>query len=297
MINDQVDQLRRIKQSERLESGKPSTKRSRGVVRLCVTSGKGGVGKSNFALNTSICLANLGQKVLLVDADTNLANLDILLGLNTAYNLSDVMTGDKTMAEIVVPGPGGIDILPGSSGVIEMVELDDQVQQHLIDSFSELEQQYNYLIIDTGAGLTPHIIAYATSADEVIIITNPELTAIADAYAMIKVISHRSPTVRIHLLVNMVRSAEEASDVFDRLNLVVQNFLSVPVDYLGHLPMDPNVGTAVAHQVPFVLEFPRCSASAALRMTTRKLLTGSRQKQTEKDRSLLARLLKTNRRK
>ncbi len=295
MLNDQGQSLRIQSKTERnMETGK-EVKRSRGVLRISVTSGKGGVGKSNFALNTSIVLASLGQKVLLIDADTNLANLDILLGLNPPYYLSDVITGDRTMKEIITKGPGGIDILPGSSGVIEMLELDDEVQRQLIESFNELEEQYDILIIDTGAGLTPHIISYATSADEVIVITTPEPTSTTDAYAMIKVISHHSPAMRINLLVNMARSSEDAMDVYDRLNLVVQNFLSIPIDFLGFLPVDPNVGSAVAHQSPFVLEFPKCSASSAIRMTTRKLITGSRKKSTQERGSLFSRIIKTNR--
>lgn len=265
------------------------------VVRISVTSGKGGVGKSNFALNTSIALANFGKKVLLIDADTNLANLDILIGINPPFNLSDVITGDKTMSEIILVGPGGIGILPGSSGMFEMLELEDQVQRSLIDSFAELEKKHDFVIIDTGAGLTHQILSYAAASDEVIVVTNKEPTSIADAYAMIKVISQQSPTVRIQLLVNMVRSAEEGMDVFDKMNLVVQNFLSVPITYLGFIPSDGNVGEAVSHQVPFITEFPKCSASIALRMTTRKLMRMDRKAVEEKSQSLLGRLLKPKR--
>jgi len=274
MANDQAGQLRRQREGERRAGILRPLEEARGGLRICITSGKGGVGKSNFALNSAIALAGLGKKVLLVDADTNLANLDLLLGISPRYNLADVVTGDKTLKEVIVPGPGGTSILPGASGDIFMLGLDDDVENHLVDSFSELEESYDLIIIDTGAGLNRQIVTYATSADEVVIVTSPEPTARADAYAMVKVISQARPTVPIHLLVNMVKSAEEGMDVFDGLNLVVQTFLKFSIKYLGHLPFDPNVMAAVAAQKPLMLEYPRSAASVAIRMTSHKLLRG-----------------------
>jgi len=288
---DQADKLRRLKKTE--AQAAPERHVSEGeVVRIAVTSGKGGVGKSNFALNTAIALSGFGKRVLLIDADTNLANLDILMGLNPKYNLSDVFTGTKTIPEIIQPGPEGLEILPGSSGMIEMLELEHQVQRKLVESFNELEKQYDFVILDTGAGLTKDILAYATSSDEVVIVTNREPTAITDAYAMIKVISHTSPTTRLHVLVNMVRSAQDAAEVFDKLNLVVQNFLSVPISYLGHIPIDPNVATAVGHQAAFMTMFPKCAASVAIRMTARKIIQVDRKSSAPRGRSFLSRLMR-----
>lgn len=293
---DQAERLRQMKKLERSTKLTGEPPKVVDPVRVSITSGKGGVGKSNIALNTSIALSSFGRKVLLIDADTNLANLDILFGINPKYNLSDVIAGDKSMEEIIVRGPEGIEILPGSSGMVEMLDLEEEVQRHLTTSFRELEKNRDFVIIDTGAGLTKYILSIATSSDEVIIVTNPEPTAITDAYAMIKLISHRSPLVRLHLLVNMVKSAEEASDVYEKLNLVVQNFLSVPISYLGHIPRDPNVGTAVTHQTPFLMAFPKCTASIALRMTTRKLMSVERRrKDPAKSQSFLSKLLKSNR--
>lgn len=291
MPEDQADKLRRMKRLER-NSGLPrQRRRNGGAHRIAVTSGKGGVGKSNFALNCAIALAKLEQRVLLIDADTNLANLDILLGLNTPHNLSDVIVGDKLIREIIVPGPGGIDILPGSSGVLEMMDLDLQVQRRLVEAFAMLEQDYNFIIIDTGAGLTPSILAYVTSADEVVLVTNQEPTSIADAYAMIKVISHHNPTLPIRMMVNLVGSREEAVDVFDRLNLVVQNFLNIPVELLGYLPRDHSVVMAVASQKAFILQYPKARASVLLQMTARKLLARKRQGTGENSASLLERMI------
>ena len=293
MGEDQVERLRKMRVAERRSSGNKGNKNANQALLLSVTSGKGGVGKSNYALNMAIVLASMKQKVLLIDADTNLANLDILLGMNPRYNLSDVITGNQFMRDIIIPGPGGIDILPGSSGVMEMLEMEDEVQKRLIDSYAELEQEYNYIIIDTGAGLTPSIISYVISSDEVIIITNSEPTAITDAYAMIKVVSSQNPLLGIRVLINMVNSQQEAEDTFERLNLVVQNFLSVSVDYLGFVPADTNVARAVARQAPFVLQYPRSPASAALRLTTRKLLSERRSRQLREDGDLFTRFFQT----
>jgi flagellar biosynthesis protein FlhG len=266
MPGNQADELRRQIQVER---SKPSGPRAR---RIAVTSGKGGVGKSNFALNGAIALAALRQKVLLIDADTNLANLDILIGLNVHHDLSDVITGGKALRDIIVAGPGGIDIMPGSSGVLEMLDLDSVVQTRLLQAFEELEHDYRFIIIDTGAGLTQGIISYVVRSDEVILVTNPEPTSIADAYAMIKIITHHNPTQPIRLLVNLVKNGEDALEVFDRLKLVVESFLNVQIDYLGYLPFDPNIQNAVARQMPFILEFPKTQASVVLQLHIKKLL-------------------------
>jgi len=295
MANDQAGQLRRQREEERRAGIIKPVEEARGGLRITVTSGKGGVGKSNFALNSAIAMAGLGKKVLLVDADTNLANLDLLLGLTPRYNLADVVTGGKTIQDVIVEGPGGINILPGASGDIFMLGLDDDVENQLVESFSDLEESHDVIIIDTGAGLSRQIVTYAAAADDVVIVTSPEPTARADAYAMVKVISQARPTVPIHLLVNMVKTAEEGMEVFDGLNLVVQTFLKFSVKYLGHLPFDPNVMAAVAAQKPLMLEYPRTAAAVAMRMTAHKLLRGVNAVSSAERDSFLARLFQQRR--
>jgi len=274
-LNDsQVSRLRELKSKERMSGTTDRSSKKNRPMLISVTSGKGGVGKSNYALNTAIALADMKKRVLLIDADTNLANIDILIGINPRYNLSDLITGDKFINDIIVHGPGGIDILPGSSGVLELIELENEIRNRLIDCFLELEEKYDLIIIDTGAGLTPAIIGYVASSDEVIVITNPEPTSITDAYAMIKIVSHQNPNLRIHIIVNLVDSVKEGDDVFDKLNLVANNFLQFPLNYLGSLPRDNNVVRSVNRQVPFILEYPRSAISSALKLSARKLLTG-----------------------
>ena len=295
-VEDQVEGLRRMKREENYNGARKLKPRSKQVTRFCITSGKGGVGKSNFALNTAIVLASFNKKVLLVDADTNLANLDILIGLRTELTLSDAITGEYTIHEVIVRGPGGIDILPGSSGVLAMIDLDNQVQQRLVEGFAEIEEQYDYMVIDTGAGLNASILGYVIASDEVIIITNTEPTSFADAYAMIKAISHESPTHRIRILINMVSSNTEATKVYDGLNLVVNNFLSMQVEYLGSLPSDTCISQSVSRQLPFVLEYPKSPASRALRMVVRKLLLAKTKQPGGPEQTLLAKILKSNKR-
>jgi len=245
---------------------------SRSALRLTVTSGKGGVGKSNFALNAAIALAALDRRVLLVDADANLANLDLLIGVNPKHNLGDVFRGRAGLNDVLIDGPGGLKILPGASGDLELLDHDAEIEQRLSEGFRTLDRSFDVILIDTGAGLSPEIVSYAAAADDTVIVTHAEPTATADAYAMIKVISQRNPNARIHILVNMVRSQTEAEDLFDRLSLVVQNFLQFPLEFLGFIPNDPQVRIAVAAQRPFSVLFPNSPAAIAVRMMVRKLL-------------------------
>lgn len=274
MNDSQVNKLRDLKNRERGSGQQYLQKKNKRPTLFSVTSGKGGVGKSNFALNTAIVLSEMKQNVLLIDADTNLANLDILLGINPRYNLSDLITGDKFLNDIILRGPGGIDILPGSSGVIELIDIENEVKNKLIDCFRSIEEKYDLIIIDTGAGLTPAIVSYVINSDEVIVVTNPEPTSITDAYAMIKIISSKNPSIHINILVNLVDSTKEGDDVFDKLNLVAHNFLQFPLDHLGNLPRDSNVSRAVSVQIPFIIKYPRSAVSNALRLSARKLLRG-----------------------
>jgi flagellar biosynthesis protein FlhG len=291
LSGNQLERLRRIRDEQRRQGEKKGNGRINGARRLSVTSGKGGVGKSSFALNTAIALASMKQKVLLIDADTNLANLDIMLGISPKHNLSDVIIGGMFMKEIIIAGPGGIDILPGASDDVEMVELETEVRQQLVESFDEIEKGYNYVIIDTGAGLNPSVIDYILSSDEVIVVTNPEPTAFSDAYKVIKVVSLQSPTLRIKLLVNNVKSRDQAIRVWEGMNAVVQSFINRSIEYLGHLPTDPAVAAAVSRRSPLVLEFPRSPAAREIRLTARKLLLGKSVRPVG-ERSLFARLFK-----
>ncbi len=267
MARDQAESLRKMHSRGGTEGGRNSRAK-----RIAITSGKGGVGKSNVSLNLAIALGRLGKKVLLVDADTNLANIDILMGVRSQYTLMDVVFGSAFFSDAILQGPEGIHLLPGSSGVVEMVEQDREVRGRLIEAFAEFERTYDLILIDTGAGLSESVIDYVAGGDEVVLVTNSEPTSITDAYAMIKIATHRNPLLRMHLLVNLAKNQTDAVETFEKLKLAVKNFLQIDLDMLGFLPIDPNIREAVDRRVPFLLEFPRTAATSSMMMIARKLI-------------------------
>jgi flagellar biosynthesis protein FlhG len=266
-MKDQASKLRDIHRIKRL-----TAEQLRPVRRLAVTSGKGGVGKSNVSLNLALCFQKLGRRTLLVDADTNLANIDILLGINPEFTLADAILKDQFIMDVLVQGPEGLRILPAGSGVVELVGLDEMVADRLSVALSELERHQDLIVLDTGAGISEGVVEFASGSDEVIIITTPEPTAITDAYAAIKVISSRNAAAKLYLLVNQAKSKEEADEVGRKISLVVENYLATTLETLGWLPSDPHVPQSVARQTPFLLACPRCPASTHLMMIARRLL-------------------------
>jgi flagellar biosynthesis protein FlhG len=179
-MNDQASSLRRI------VGENTTTSDSNRVKVLCITSGKGGVGKTNISINLSIALASMGRKVFLLDADLGLANIDVLLNLTPMYTLEHVLSGEKSINDIILDGPGDIKILPASSGVVEMTEMDRDQQVHLFRKLGEIEREIDYLVIDTGAGIAPHTLRFVANSDEVLIVATPEPSSMTDAYSLIK---------------------------------------------------------------------------------------------------------------
>jgi flagellar biosynthesis protein FlhG len=224
------------------------------------------------SLNLALCFQQLGRRSLLVDGDSNLANLDILLGISPKYTLADAVLGSRFLSEVVVSGPGGLQILPAASGSLDLQGLEEAVAQRLESGLAQLEQGQDMIVLDTGAGISPAVVELASGADEVIVVTTPEPTAITDAYAAIKVITHRHPAVKIFLLVNQARTAEEAGEVARKIQLVVENYLALSVESLGYLPLDANVPRAVRSQQPLLLAYPRSPAALSLMMIARRLL-------------------------
>ncbi|MFO7761318.1 MAG: MinD/ParA family protein [Thermodesulfobacteriota bacterium] len=241
---------------------------------ISVTSGKGGVGKTNIVTNLGYCLADLGKDILILDADLNLANVDVLLGLYPKYNLHHVFLGEKKLNEILLNGPGGIRILPASSGIMEMENLSEEQKMFFLSEIKELNYQLDFLLIDTAAGLNSNVIYFTLAARERIIILTPEPTSLTDAYAMIKVLSSKHGIKRFRILVNFVTSKQEALRVYQQLTKVADRFLgTISLDYLGHLPRDAKLTRAVRSQQLVTVTNPDCPVSKIYYSLARKIIS------------------------
>lgn len=229
---------------------------------ISVTSGKGGVGKSNITTNVAYSLAQRGLKVLVLDADLNLANVDILLGLTPKYNLHHVFTGEKGLREVLIEGPGGIKILPASSGIMELADLNESQRLYFLSEMEALETEIDVMLIDTAAGINNNVIYFNLAARERMVILTPEPTSLTDAYALIKVLSSRHDIKRYRFLVNQARSEKEALAVYKKLSMVTDRFLgALSLDYLGYIPYDSKLPQAVRNQRLICELFPDSPAS------------------------------------
>lgn len=262
---DQAERLRAIVK-ENAANVKPPAR------VITVTSGKGGVGKTNFAVNLGIALSKLGQKILLVDADLGLANVDVMLGIIPQYNLGHVLLGEKEIADIIINGPAGMKIIPSGSGMYKLANLNEKKLAQCVQNLNELEKSTDLMLIDTGAGLSKNVLKFVLAAGEVIVITTPEPTAITDAYGIIKVIAGTNREMPIRVVVNMVKNEKEAEEVMERLTAVSQRFLGLDLVRLGFIPLDAVVSKAVKEQQPFVLGHPRSAAAQSVNQIAIRLI-------------------------
>ncbi|MBF0537981.1 MAG: MinD/ParA family protein [Nitrospirae bacterium] len=246
------------------------------VRTIAVASGKGGIGKTNVVANLAIALQKQGRKVLILDADLGLSNIDVLLHLAPRYNIQHVLEGDMKLKDIMVEGPYGIKILPATSGVQEMTALDEFQRLRFLEEFESLEEDINVLLIDTAAGISENVAFFCIAAQEIIIVTSPQPTAITDAYALIKVLYTRYQEKSLSVLVNSATDETEAKEVFNRLFKTVEQFLHISLDYLGFIPFDDAVTKSVMKQRAFVDAFPDCKAAKKITELAEKLLSRSR---------------------
>ena len=238
---------------------------------IAVTSGKGGVGKTNVSVNLAAALAALGERVLLMDADLGLANVDVLLGLSPEYDLQHVINGEKSLDEVVIPGPAGFQVIPASSGVEHMAELTTLQQASLITAFSELQTPIDTLIVDTAAGISGSVVSFAKACQEVIVVVCDEPTSLTDAYALIKVMSTRHGVSKFQMLANMVKDEAQGLLLYDKLLNTCDRFLNVGLGYLGAMPFDDQLRSAVKSQQPVVSAYPRSRASKAMARIAEKV--------------------------
>ncbi|NLA42199.1 MAG: MinD/ParA family protein [Smithella sp.] len=249
----------------------------RGTTVLAITSGKGGVGKTNIAANLSICLADEHRRVLLMDADLGLGNLDVILNIQSRYNLSHVVSGRRHLEEIVHLGPSGVEVICGGSGIELLANLNTFQRQRLIDELDTLHDRSDFLVIDTGAGIQSSVVGFCLASNETLVVTTPEPTAMTDAYAMIKVLAANGYAGRISLLVNMARSVGEGRTVYRQISDVASRFLDTPVYEAGVLYRDEAVVNAVRQRTPVLKAYPKSPFSTAMNEIGRRLTQASYQ--------------------
>jgi flagellar biosynthesis protein FlhG len=261
-----------------------------GARAIAVSSGKGGVGKTNVTANLAIAFAAQGKRVVVIDADYALANIDILLGFNPKYTIEHVLDGSMSIGEIIMDGPGGIKVVPAASGVQRLAQLDEEKLNKLYNALQLLEKHFDYLLIDTAAGIGETVTSILHAAGEVLIVTNPEPPAFVDSYALIKHLISTGDKTRIRLVVNQVSSEDESDAVYGRIEKTVSKFLERQVEYLGYVIDDDNVKKAVRQRRPFILQYPNSVASRCISTLANRLLN---EKERQKGGTFLSSLKET----
>jgi flagellar biosynthesis protein FlhG len=263
MINDQLTTVRKMVKK----------KDSTNYQILAFTSGKGGVGKTNMALNVALSLVQMGQRVLIIDSNSNSANVDLLLGVTPTYTLQDVLYGKKNIEEVIFSHTSGLDVLPNGSGDGDFDDKKGHLIHLLTDNLWTFRNNYEYVIFDTAASFSAQSVEFMICADTVVVFTTPEPTAIADTYALIKMLIQKKPDVLVQLVLNIVESEREAKDVMERFTLVVDHFLNRKMEYLGFVVGDWNVVKAVKEQKPFVEAFPESRATYCVKNIAQVLIS------------------------
>lgn len=245
---------------------------------VSITSGKGGVGKTNIVANIGFELSRAGQRVMILDADLGLGNLDILLGLTPKYNLSHVIMGDKLIEEVVLEGPGGVRILPAASGIQELTQLSRDQKVKLFNGLERLLGSIDFLFIDSGAGISPNVLDFSVTAQQILVVVTPEPTSITDAYALMKVLAMKYAAKACSLIVNQVASEHEGHEIYRQLNPVTEKFLAIKLDYFGSVLKDETITNCIKQQRIVNQSHPDSAAARCLRNLARKTGALPRQK-------------------
>ncbi len=270
---DQAQRLREIvaKSMPKKDPGEEKKKeKPKGDTRIItVSSGKGGVGKTSFTVNLGLALGRLGKRVVIIDADLGLANVDVVLGMVPRFNLNHIITGEKSIEEILIEGPEGVKVLSGGSGVLDLVNLDDEQIGLLIESFEFLNGISDYILIDTGAGIHKSVLSFIEAATDVIMVVTADPTSITDAYAVIKNIADEEKLIQV--VVNKASNQKEAEDVFMKINNASRQFLKRDLENLGYVYEDKNVRTSVKNQTPYMMAYPNSLASKGVELIAQNI--------------------------
>ncbi len=265
---DQAEQLRRI-----IKGSAPSKRPLARVIT--VTSGKGGVGKSNTAINLAIQMRKIGQKVIILDADFGLANIEIMFGAVPKHNLCDLIYKGKNIKDIITWGPMEVGFISGGSGITGLSNLNRDELSYIVENLAELDEMADTIIVDTGAGIADAVLEFLVASGEILLVTTPEPTSITDSYSLLKALSrhprYHAETTQIKVLANKVTGESEAKALYAKLETVVERYLKVPISYLGMVPQDPQLAKAVMQQMPVSLENPKARSAVAYEMIVAKL--------------------------
>lgn len=265
---DQAEQLRKLVKQQ---------SRPKEVARvITVTSGKGGVGKSTIAVNLAIQMSRMGKKVVILDADFGLANIEVMLGIRPQYNLADLMFRGQNLAEIITEGPEGIGFISGGSGIQELARLTREQVVYLVQKLYQLDEMADVIIVDTGAGIADTVLEFVAASSEVVLVATSEPTSITDAYALLKTLNRKSEfsseCTRIKLVSNRISSEDDGQSLFDKLSVVVEKFLSIKLEYLGGIDNDEICSKAIMKQIPISISYPNSQSAKSMVAIAEKLL-------------------------
>ncbi|NLM49492.1 MAG: MinD/ParA family protein [Clostridiaceae bacterium] len=268
-MQDQAAQLRQI--ASKLRQSREQKQKSKTRL-VTVTSGKGGVGKTNFSVNLALSLAKRGFRVVIIDADFGLANVNVVLGVSTKYDLTHVLNDEKTIFEVMAEGPGGIKFISGGAGFSDVFELSREDVEKYIEKLMVLEDVADIIIIDTGAGINEGILNFIKASHDIILVTTPEPTALMDAYALVKTVAHQDFDVNFRLVVNMAHSVREAENTITNFKTLAKTYLGLDIDPLGYLIYDKAVSEAVRQQTPYIYSFPKSEVAKNMQNIVLKFL-------------------------
>ena len=253
--------------------GKSNGYNSTHIRVISITSGKGGVGKTSITANLAEAFQKMRKRVLILDADLGLANMDIMLGLNPKYTISHVLKGEKSLDEVIITAPGGFKLLPAASGIQELTNLDNSQRLFLLNELDSLHDQFDLILIDTGAGISSNVMYFNYAAMERIVVVSNEPTSLTDAYALIKVLVREYHQKKFKVLINLAHNSSEADRIFKNLSIVADKYLSSPsLDYLGWIPYDKQMPASVRKQKVYLSSHPDTSASKSIMALAKRLL-------------------------